>query len=180
MSREKVIGRSVPRVESVEKVTGRAVYAVDVSFPNMLWGKVLRSPIAYGRIKRIDVTKALALPGVKAVVTGLDVAGVKIGRQIYDMPVLADGVVRFAGEKVAAVAADSEEIAERALERIDIEYEELSPVLDPIDALVPVATLLHPQVMEYKGLPGKLPAPGNAFVQLSWKKGDVEDGFFRA
>ena len=126
MSREKVIGRSVPRVESVEKVTGRAVYAVDVSFPNMLWGKVLRSPIAYGRIKRIDVTKALALPGVKAVVTGLDVAGVKIGRQIYDMPVLADGVVRFAGEKVAAVAADSEEIAERALERIDIEYEELS------------------------------------------------------
>ena len=159
MSREKVIGRSVPRVESVEKVTGRAVYAVDVSFPNMLWGKVLRSPIAYGRIERIDVTKALALPGVKAVVTGLDVAGVKIGRQIYDMPVLADGVVRFAGEKVAAVAADSEEIAERALERIDIEYEELSPVLDPIDALVPVATLLHPQVMEYKGLPGKLPAP---------------------
>ena len=180
MSREKVIGRSVPRVESVEKVTGRAVYAVDVSFPNMLWGKVLRSPIAYGRIERIDVTKALALPGVKAVVTGLDVVGVKIGRQIYDMPVLADGVVRFAGEKVAAVAADSEEIAERALERIDIEYEELSPVLDPIDALVPVATLLHPQVMEYKGLPGKLPAPSNAFVQLSWKKGDVEDGFRRA
>ena len=77
MSREKVIGRSVPRVESVEKVTGRAVYAVDVSFPNMLWGKVLRSPIAYGRIKRIDVTKALALPGVKAVVTGLDVVGVR-------------------------------------------------------------------------------------------------------
>jgi CO/xanthine dehydrogenase Mo-binding subunit len=161
MSREKVIGRSVPRVESVEKVTGRAVYAVDVSFPNMLWGKVLRSPIAYGRIERIDVTKALALPGVKAVVTGLDVVGVKIGRQIYDMPVLADGVVRFAGEKVAAVAADSEEIAERALERIDIEYEELSPVPDPIEALLPVATLLHPQVMKYKGLPEKLPAPGN-------------------
>jgi CO/xanthine dehydrogenase Mo-binding subunit len=123
-------------------------------------------PIAYGRIERIDVTKALALPGVKAVVTGLDVAGVKIGRQIYDMPVLADGVVRFADEKVAAVAADSEEIAERALERIDIEYEELSPVPDPIEALLPVATLLHPQVMKYKGLPEKLPAPGNMLEVL--------------
>src|SRR5206468_11436468 len=99
MSREKVIGRSVPRVESVEKVTGRAVYAVDVSFPNMLWGKVLRSPIAYGRIERIAVTKALVLPGVKAVVTGLDVAGVKSGRQLYDMPVLADRVVRSTGDR---------------------------------------------------------------------------------
>src|SRR5882724_6946597 len=180
MKRGKVIGCSVPRAESVEKVTGKAVYAVDISLPNMLFGKVLRSPIAYGRIKRIDVSRALSMDGVKAVATGSDVAGVRIGRQIYDMPVLADGIVRFIGEKVAAVAADSEKIAERALERIDIEYEELSPVLDPIEALVPVATLLHPQVMEYKGLPGKLPAPGNAFVQLSWKKGDVEDGFRRA
>ena len=180
MKREKVIGSSVPRAESVEKVTGRAVYAVDVSLPEMLWGKVLRSRVAYGRIKRIDVSKALASPGVKAVVTGRDVEGVKIGRQIYDMPVLADGVARFVGEKVAAVAADSAENAEQALEQIEIEYDELSPLLDPIEALSPAAPLLHPQVMEYKGLPGKLPAPSNAVVQLSWKKGDVEDGFRRA
>src|SRR5688572_5296867 len=105
MKRAKFIGSPVPRVESVEKVTGRAMYAVDISLPDMLWGKVLRSPIAYGRIERVDVSKAVALPGVKAVVTGKDVAGIKIGRQIYDMPVLADGVVRFIGEKVAAVAA---------------------------------------------------------------------------
>src|SRR5256885_7582875 len=153
MKRRKILGRSVPRAESVEKVTGRAVYAVDVVFPDMLWGRVLRSPIAYGRIKRIDVDGALALPGVKAVVTGLDVKGVKIGRQIYDMPVLADGVVRFAGEKIAAVAADSEEIAEQALEKIDVEYEEL-PLLDPREALSPGAPLLHPQVTPYRGLPG--------------------------
>ena len=180
MKRTKIIGTSIPRVESVEKVTGRTMYAVDVLVPDMLWGKVLRSPIAYGRIKRIDVSDALSLPGVKAVVTGLDVAGVKIGRQIYDMPVLADGVVRFIGEKVAAVAADSEEIAERAVDLIEVEYEELPAVVDPLEALSANATLLHPQVTEYKGLPGKLSAPSNAFVQLSWKKGDVEDGFRRA
>ncbi len=180
MKREKVIGSSVPRAESVEKVTGKAVYAVDISLPNMLFGKVLRSPIAYGRIKRIDVSKALSMDGVKAVATGSDVAGVRIGRQIYDMPVLADGIVRFIGEKVAAVAADSAIIAEQALEHIEIEYEEFSPVLDPIEALAPAAPLLHPQVMDYKGLPGKLPAPSNAMVQLSWKKGEIEDGFRRA
>jgi CO/xanthine dehydrogenase Mo-binding subunit len=180
MKRRRVIGRSVPRGESIDKVTGRTVYAVDVSFPNMLWGKLLRSPIAYGRVKRIDTSKALELPGMRAVITGRDAAGVKIGRQIYDMPVLADDVVRFAGEKVAAIAADSEEIAEQALALIEIEYEELAPLLNPIEAFSPDAPLLHPQVTQYKGLPGKLSEPSNAFVQLSWKKGDVEDGFRRA
>ncbi|MGH7886443.1 MAG: xanthine dehydrogenase family protein molybdopterin-binding subunit, partial [Candidatus Binatia bacterium] len=180
MKKEKSIGSSVPRVESVDKVTGRSVYAVDVTFPDMLWGQVLRSPIAYGRIKRIDVSAAWALPGVKAVVTGHDVAGIKIGRQIYDMPVLADGVVRFIGEKVAAVAADSAQLAERALEQIEVEYEEFSPLFDPIQALAPAAPLLHPQVVDYKGLPAKLSAPSNAVVQLAWKKGDIEEGFRRA
>ena len=97
MKRKQWVGLSMPRAESVEKVTGRALYAVDVSFPGMLWGKVLRSPIPHGRIKRININKALRLPGVRAIVTGLDVATIKIGRQIYDMPVLADGVVRFTG-----------------------------------------------------------------------------------
>ena len=180
MKRKQFIGKSIPRAESVKKITGGALYAVDVSFPNMLWGGVLRSPIPYGRITRIDINKALSLPRVKAVVTGLDVANVKIGRQIYDMPVLADGVVRFAGEKVAAVAADSEEILDRALEAMEIEYEELSPLLDPMEVLTPGANLLHPDVMAYKGLPGKLSAPSNAFVQLSWKKGDLEEGFRRS
>jgi CO/xanthine dehydrogenase Mo-binding subunit len=180
MGTKRFIGTSIPRAESLDKVTGRTVYAVDVTLPNMLWGKVLRSPIAYGRIKQINVNGAIQLPGVKVVVTGQDVSGIKIGRQIYDMPVLADSVVRFVGEKIAAVAADSEEIAEQALDAIEVEYEELSPVLDPIGALAPSATLLHPQVMEYRGLPGKLSVPSNAFVQLSWKKGDVEQGFRRA
>jgi carbon-monoxide dehydrogenase large subunit len=177
MLRGKVIGRSIPRVGSIEKVTGRAIYAVDVSLPGMLWGKVLRSPIAYGRIKQIDVGKAAAIPGVKAVVTGQDVTGIRIGRRIYDMPVLADGIARFVGEKVAAVAADTEEIAEQALEFIEVEYEEMEPLLDPPEALAPSAPLLHPEVAGYRGLPGKLETPTNAFVQLSWRKGDIEVGF---
>ena len=99
-------------LEGPEKVSGRAIYATDVVLPDMLWCKVLRSPISYGRIKKIDASRALALPGVHAVATGEDVQGLLIGRKIYDMPILADGVVRFIGEKVAAVAAESEAIAE--------------------------------------------------------------------
>jgi CO/xanthine dehydrogenase Mo-binding subunit len=180
MQPKKIIGSTVPRAGSVEKVTGKTVYAVDVTLPEMLWGRVLRSPIAYGRIKRIDIGKVLAIPGVKAVLTGPDVAGIRIGRQIYDMPVLADGVVRFVGEKVAAVAAETEEIAEKALDEIDVEYEEFSPLLDPVAAMAPSAPLLHPEVLNYKGLPGKLAAPSNAFVQLSWKKGNIDEGFRRS
>ncbi|HEV8344220.1 MAG TPA: xanthine dehydrogenase family protein molybdopterin-binding subunit [Candidatus Binatia bacterium] len=177
MNRKTVIGSAVPRVGSLEKVTGKAMYAVDLTLPNMLWGKVLRSPIAYGRIKRIDTSKAEKIPGVKAVFTGHAVTGIRIGRRIYDMPVLADGIVRFVGEKVAAVAGDSEEIAEQALEFIEVEYEEIEPLLDPLQALSPSAPLLHPEVAGYMGLPGKLETPTNAFVQLSWRKGDIEAGF---
>jgi len=98
-----VVGRPTPRVEGQLKVTGKAVYSADVELPGTLWGKCLRSPISYGRIKSIDTGKARQVPGVKAVITGEDVRGLRIGRCIYDTPVVADGVVRFIGEKVAAV-----------------------------------------------------------------------------
>ncbi len=172
-----VIGRPTPRVEGEEKVTGRAVYTVDVALPGILWGKVLRSPIPYARIKRIDVSEALKVPGVKTVITGEDVKGLRIGRKIYDLPVLADGLVRFIGEKVAAVAAESEEAAEHAVDLIEVEYEEMEPLLDPMEALKPTAPLLHPEVLSYKGLPEKLEAPSNVFVYLSWGKGDLQAGF---
>jgi carbon-monoxide dehydrogenase large subunit len=173
----RVVGRPTPRVEGEEKVTGAAVYTVDVSLPGMLWGKVLRSPIAHGHIKRIDIGKALQVPGVKTVITGPDVTGLRIGRKIYDMPILADGLVRFIGEKVAAVAAESEEAAERAVDLIEVEYEELDPLLDPLAAMQSNAPLLHPQVLSYKGLPVELKAPSNVFVYLSWGKGDPAEGF---
>jgi CO/xanthine dehydrogenase Mo-binding subunit len=180
MTKKRVVGHPTPRIEGEEKVTGRARYAVDIVFPDMLWGKVLRSPIPYGRIKRIDASGALSLPGVAAVITGRDVWGLRIGRRIYDMPILAEDVVRFAGEKVAAVAAETEEIAEEALGRIEVEYEELEPVLDPLKAMEPSAPLLHPDVANYKGLPVKLEAPSNVFIAIAWKKGDVEAGFRQA
>jgi len=180
MASKKVVGNPTPRVEGEYKVTGGAVYAADVSLPGMLWGKVLRSPIPYGRVKNIDTSKALQLPGVKAVVAGQDVTGLKIGRRIYDMPILADGVVRFIGEKVAAVAAETEEIAEEALNLIEVDYEELEPVLDPVKAMEPSAPLLHPDVLNYKGRPGKLDAPSNDFIYITWKKGDINIGFEQA
>ncbi|HKY08351.1 MAG TPA: xanthine dehydrogenase family protein molybdopterin-binding subunit [Candidatus Binatia bacterium] len=175
--RTKIIGIPTPRLEGPEKVSGRAVYATDVSLPGMLWCKVLRSPISYGRIKCIDVDRARSLPGVRAIVTGEDVQGLLIGRKIYDMPILADGLVRFIGEKVAAVAADSEVIAEEAVNLIDVEYEEMTPLLDPLEAVKPNAALLHPNLQGYRGLLHPIAAPGNVFVHMNWKKGDVEAGF---
>ena len=180
MAMKKVVGNPTPRVEGEDKVTGKATYAVDVVLPGMLWGKCLRSPIPSGRIKRIDASRALQLPGVKTVVTGEDVTGLKIGRRVYDMPILADGVVRFIGEKVAAVAAETEELAEQALDLIEVEYEELEPVLDPVKAMEPSAPLLHPDVMSYKGLPEKLARPSNDFIYKVWKKGDINVGFQQA
>ena len=176
----KIVGRPTPKIEGEAKVTGKAVYTVDVALPGMLWGKVLRSPIPYGRIKRIDVSRALQVPGVKTLITGKDVTGMRIGRRIYDMPILADGVVRFIGEKVAAVAAETEEAAERAVDLIEVEYEELEALLDPLEALKPSAPLLHPDLLSYRGLPNKLEAPSNAYIQMSWGKGDIQAGFQQA
>jgi CO/xanthine dehydrogenase Mo-binding subunit len=176
MAEKRVLGVPSPRVEGEEKVTGKARYALDVTLPGMLWVKVLRSPIAYGRIKRVDTSHAAALPGVSVILTGRDLTGVKIGKKIIDMPVLADGVVRYVGEKVAAVAAETEAAAEQAVELIDVEYEALAAVMDPLAAAEPSAPLLHPAMTDYKGLLCKIEAPSNVFVQLAWKKGDVYEG----
>jgi CO/xanthine dehydrogenase Mo-binding subunit len=179
-SSKQVIGNPTPRVEGELKVSGQAKYAMDVTLPGMLWGKILRSPIASGKIKSIDVSKAAALAGVRAVVTGEDCTGLRIGRRLYDMPILADGEVRFIGEKVAAVAADDELIAEEALNLIEVEYEESEPLLNPVEAMKPGAKLLHPDVATYKGLPKPLQSPSNEFVYVTWQKGDIETGFRQA
>ncbi len=175
-----VVGRSTPRVEGELKVTGKALYSADLHLPNILWGRCLRSPIPYGRIRRIDTSKASQVPGVKAVITGQDVPGLRIGRCIYDTPVLADGVVRFIGEKVAAVAAETRLAAEQALELIEVEYEEIEPLLDPVAALSPDAPVLHPDLLTYKGLPVPLDSVSNVVAYLKWGKGNVEEGFKQA
>lgn len=180
MAQKQIFGVPSPRVEGEEKVGGAAVYAVDVTLPGMLWVKLLRSPLAHARIKRIDASRAVGAAGVKVVLVGSDLNGVKIGKKIIDMPLLADGVVRFVGEKVAAVVADSEAHAEAALDRIEVEYDELPVVTDVLAALAPAAPLLHPAMADYKGLLQKTATPTNAVVQLTWKKGDVVEGFRQA
>src|ERR1041384_7367280 len=172
-----VVGRPTPRVEGRSKVTGQAIYSADIGLPGTLWGKVLRSPIMSGRIKNIDTSKARRVAGVKALITGEDVRGLRIGRCIYDTPVVADGLVRFIGEKVAAVAAETEEAAEQALDLIEVEYEEMEPLLDPVQAAKSDAAVLHPDLLSYKGLPVPVEKLGNVFAYLKWGKGDVEAGF---
>ncbi len=164
MAESRILGIPSPRVEGEEKVGGKAIYAGDVVFPGMLWVKALRSPVAHARIKRLETSRAAASPGVHVVMTGIDFGGARIGKKIVDMPVLAEEVVRFIGEKVAAVAAESEEAAERAIELIEVEYEELPVVTEAPQAMKPEAPLLHPKVAEYGGLLHKNETARKLFV----------------
>ena len=128
------IGRDTPQVTAREKLSGRALYAGDIKQPGMLHAKVLRSPYPHARIVRIDTRAARALPGVKAVVTGADAPGTPWGVHHKERFILAKGRVRFAGEEVAAVAAETEDIARDALDLIEVEYEERPALLDPEQA----------------------------------------------
>jgi CO/xanthine dehydrogenase Mo-binding subunit len=174
-----VIGAPVPRIEGPEKVTGRARYAADINHPGMLWGKILRSPVPHARILRINASKAWNVPGVRAVVTGQDIPGHYIGKILRDMPVLCWDRVRYIGDRVAAVAADTPEAAEEALGQIEVEYEELPAVFDPVEAMQPDAPLVHENAAGYDGAPMRIWATGvhNGQTRLSYGKGDIEQGF---
>src|SRR5919106_2734849 len=129
----KYVGVSLPRVDGVEKVTGKAKFVGDLIIPGMLHGKILRSPYAHARIRSIDASKVEALPGVVAVLTAADVADL---HPIYNgRPVVAMNKVRYVGEPVAAVAAVDLATADEALSAIDVVYEEL-PVVIGIDAAI--------------------------------------------
>ena len=171
------IGKSIVRGEGPDKVSGKAIYAADISQPGMLWGRVLRSPYPYARIVSIDKSQAEALPGVHAVVTGQDIPDTKIGRRMVDMPILARDVVRFVGEKVAAVAADDKDAADEALLLIDVVYEELTPVYDAEEAMGVDAPNLHPDMESYQGFPQPPSGIKNAFAHITWEKGDIKQGF---
>ena len=155
------VGKSVIRVDGLEKVTGRAVYGVDVDMPGMLYGAVVRSPYAHARIVDIDASGAWKAPGVKAVVVGRDVP-YTFGGQIKDQPFLAVDRVRYVGEPVVAVAAETELGAQEAAERVRVKYEEMAAVFDPREALKDGAPLLHPDfgdywhVPLYEGWPGRM------------------------
>jgi CO/xanthine dehydrogenase Mo-binding subunit len=174
------IGQPVGRAEGPEKVTGTAVYPADVNLPGTLVGKCLRSPYAYARIVSIDASAARKLPGVHAVLTGFDIPETLVGRFLRDIPVLARDVVRFVGQKVAAVAADDVDIAEAALNLIEVEYEALTPVLDPLEAMRPDAPVLHPNFSSYRGRVEEPQEHPNISAHAVWKHGDLDAGFAEA
>ena len=176
----KNIGLATPRQDGEAKVTGATRYTQDLSLPGTLWGRCLRSPWPHARITSIDTSAAERLPGVHAVITGADVRGLRYGRRLHDVPVLADDRVRFVGERVAAVAAEDRETAEAALLLINVTYEGLPAVFDPEEALAGGAPVLHPDYNSYAGIPRPLEAPSNAFVTDTWGKGNVEVGFREA
>ena len=162
-----VVGRPVPRPDAVAKVTGQARYTDDYAFPGMLHGATLRAAHPHARIKRIDTSRAKALPGVHAVLTHEDIPGDKHHGLIFnDWPVLCYDKVRYIGDAVAIVAAETPEIARRALELIEVEYEPLPVVTGPEEALAPDAPKVHEQ--------------GNLLKHIQVRKGDVEQGFAEA
>ncbi len=177
-----IIGASVGRVEGADKVSGRAIYGADVHFADALWGKILRSPYPHARIKSIDTSKAWKVPGVKAIVTGKDEPEHYQGKSIRDIPVLCWDKVRYVGDKVAAVAAESPDAADEAIDLIDVEYEQLPAVFDVLDAMKPDAPVLHDNAPAYDGAPAEIMAPagGNVVNKLTFGKGDIEKGFAEA
>lgn len=169
LSKYSTLGKEIPQVNHRAKVMGRAQYAGDLKLPGMLHGAILRSPYAHARIVRIDASAARALPGVKAVLTGEDAPATPWGGgPIKERYVLAKGVVRFAGEEVAAVAALTEDIARDALDLIQVEYEELPALLTPEQALSEDAPTVHPE------------RKNNIAHEIEFHRGDVEAGFASA
>ncbi len=173
-----LIGKSVPRLDVHEKVTGAAVYADDIQFgKSLLFARIKRSPHPHALIKSIDTSRAEALPGVKVVVTGDDFPN-RIGLYLKDKHIFARNRVRFVGEPVAGVAAVSEETAEKAVNLIEVEYELLEPVFDPEFGASPDAPLIHPDLAEYEVPNFIFPKPGtNIANHFKIRKGDVDSAW---
>ena len=168
------IGESKPRIDAEVKVTGAAIFADDIQFgAGLLYARIKRSPHPHARIKSIDTSKARALPGVKAVITGEDFPGY-IGLYLRDRHIFCREFVRYVGDPVAGVAAVSQEVAEKALDLIEVEYELLAPVFDPEFGVSPKAPLIHPNLGEYEVANFIFPEPGtNISNHFKIRKGDV-------
>ena len=174
-----ILGKHAPRVDALMKATGSALYSADFSLPDMLFGKVLRSPHAHALIRRLDISRAQTFKGVKAVITAADIPE----RRWTDparVPLLAGEKAVFAGQPVAIVAAVSPDIALEALGLIEVEYETLPPVMDVLEAMQPDAPLIYPNKHTYLKLGGQLTKsefPSNIAAQVDLKIGDVKAGF---
>ncbi len=170
------IGKPMPQYDSFLKVTGTATYAFDVELPGMLHAKLVTSPHAHAKIVKIDTSKAEKLPGVVAVATGKEFP-YRLGIYVGDRDVLAIDKVRWVGHPVAAVIAESLEVAERGIDQVEVEYESLPTVFDPMEALKPDAPIIHEKMKEYRVSPAFKPIPGtNIANQFKLVRGDVERG----
>ncbi|HEY3118215.1 MAG TPA: molybdopterin cofactor-binding domain-containing protein, partial [Chloroflexota bacterium] len=175
------VGQPIPRVEGPEKVSGRAQYSADILPPGTLWAKNVRSPHPHARIVSINTARALAVPGVRAILTARDIPAKRVGRPLADLPVLCGDRVRFVGDKVAVVAAEDADAAEEAAYLLDVEYQELPAVFDPLAALEAGAPIIHPDARSYVGFPKDIPADiPNACAYQVFDRGDVAEGFAAA
>jgi CO/xanthine dehydrogenase Mo-binding subunit len=167
-----------------DKVLGLARYAADRRLPGMLWAAYVRSPLAHARISRVDSRAALAVAGVRAVLTGADVRPAAIGRNLQDWPVLAWDRVRFIGDRVAVVAADSPDVAVRAAGLVAVDYEDLPAVFDPERALDDGAPVLHPDATSYRQIGAARPARRHPNIQgehlIVTGDADIEQAMARA
>jgi xanthine dehydrogenase molybdenum-binding subunit len=189
MSNYRVIGTRPLRHDGLDKVTGRALYGADVQLAGMLHGRVLRSPHAHARVRRIDVRRALALPGVEAVVTSADLPDpgntiAELGEGAIKLRhlscnVLAREKVLYKGHAVAAIAAVNSHVAEEALALIDVDYEPLPPVLEVCSAMQDGAPLLHDD-LSTETLGRAAPRPSNVAKHFQFKLGDPDKGFAQA
>ncbi|MCY4556332.1 MAG: xanthine dehydrogenase family protein molybdopterin-binding subunit [Chloroflexi bacterium] len=172
----KVLERNYPRVDAYEKVTGRATYASDVYLPGMLACKLLPSTRSHARIVRLDTSKAASHPGVRCVVTGTDFPDFRFGSgALRDRYVMPREVVNFVGEPIAAVAADDEAAAQEAIELIEVEYEDLPAVVNPLSAIGSGAATVHPELENYEGYGFTL--GHNVSTLLDADRGDVDQAF---
>ena len=180
-----VVGKPHPRLDGSDTVTGRAAYTVDVVLPSMLHAKLFRSSVAHARIRRVNTSRALSLPGVAAVLTADDVPRKRFGFSVQDEQIFAGDKVRYIGDVIAAVAAVEDEVAEQAVGLIDWDYDDLPAVLTPDDALRENAPLVHDELDSYR-MNSVLardwhPVFGtNIAHQAIFSKGDIDRGFAEA
>lgn len=173
----KTVGTSLQRVDAIKKVTGQAVYANDLLMPRMLYAQVKRSPHPHARILRLNTAKAEALPGVRCVITG-ECYTKRCGLYLEDRNFLAVGTAKYLGEAVAAVAAETPEIADAACALIEVEYEVLPAVTNALEGMCPDAPLIHPDLHTYKVAPIFSPKPHtNISHHYKLRKGDVDRAF---
>lgn len=176
----KFVGKSIKRVDGVKKVTGSLKYVDDIKLPRMLYVAVKRSPYAHANIINIDATEALKLKGVKNVITGEHYTK-RGGLYLEDKNFLAVGKARYRGEAVAAVSAETPEIAKAAVELIKVEYEELPAVINAVEGMKAESPLVHPDLGDYSWAPVFFPKPGtNISNHYKLRKGDVEKAFKEA